>query len=150
MTRFYSPTHSNADWDPCVGAIIEISPALAGKLLTRKKLFDDAKKADSELVEMYFWSGAVDWAGDGSDDDGPTCDPIDEQIAEQAQIKVPGDQVTRIPAHVQLKINTMRSECDQCIVDEGGVFWMTYPKHMDAEIRTQKIDWDTITEASIV
>jgi len=160
MIRIFSPVRGG-DFNPCDGAIIELTTDLTRKLLIRKRLFDAVKEQDADCIEHYYWDAAPEWVSDGSDvdtseeEDEPAeaeeVESVVDQIERQMSLDkpVPGDEITRLPAYVQLAFEPMRSECDQCIVSKEGVTWMCYPKHTDMEVRTEQISWELIAEAAI-
>lgn len=158
MIRIFSPVRGG-DFNPCDGAIIELTPDLTKKLLVRKRLFDAVKEQDADCIEHYYWDASPDWISDGSDvdtseeEDEPTeteeVESVTDQIERQMSSPVSGAEATRLPAYVQLAFEPMRSECDQCIISKEGVTWMCYPKHTDVEVRTEQLSWELIAEAAI-
>ena len=106
-------TYSNEDYDGDFAyAAVKIHRERAKEILHMFTVFDAAKKAAENLLEMYFWDVDIRWFSLG--DDGPAdCKGCDE--------------------------HDLRADCAQIVITDDSVRWMSYPKHGDAEIRTDSI-----------
>ena len=149
MKYLFSPV-TGGEFNPCAGALIRLSQERIETLLQRKAVFDAVKAKDPDCLEMYYWDATPHWVSDGTDlnDDETSAPDLIEQIEALTGQPMDWHKAALLPVGAELDVRVMRSECDQVLVREEGVIWLTIPKHMDSEVRTFEIPWAVIDKVT--
>jgi hypothetical protein len=124
-------------------AIITLDREFAQRSQARRKLFEQAKKADSSLYEMYYWGGYVEYLD--------TLDVLVPKTLSKRRLEVLvarllEGNVIEVPVtyRTYLENNFQRMECEQVVVSEDGVKFVALPKHTNIYVNTDDLSWDSI------
>lgn len=121
-TRAMVGEHSGFDEETV--AVLELTPELVQRILARAKLLADAKVQDKALIELYFW------------DRGASYYSLRDRLSDDARDALLGEDPV-VLAHNPFADDTEENtECDQMIVSDYGVSWLTMSKHSETYAQT--------------
>lgn len=149
LLEVYGPDGRTSDW-----ALAVLDPDTLSVIARRRTAYERSRAEDRQYHEAYYFdSRAVDFLANGNEDveDAGGLDPdLDpDLVAEAHGVLVAAavqadDGLTALDAPTYTALSehpTARVECVQMVIQEDGVCWMAYPKHVDEEIRTARVPW---------
>ncbi len=133
-------THcTNEFFDGCSYALVELTPALARKVLRRREIFEAGRRNDPDLAETCYYSGDAEYFSVLPTTDG-AFDEIERCLADKGFTQAPTDFCVNAEF-------LERTECGQMVISTDGVWFQCYPKHCDPLVETHEIDFKTVEEA---
>lgn len=110
--------------------VLEISLAQRDQLLRRRAGFLAVRAYEKEAYCTSFWDGSADWFETSNED---VCAALEK------------DDVIDDPRIVNLvTAERVRTECEQVVVNETGVYWTAIVKHTSIEIETAELAWEAL------
>ena len=135
------------DGGGCEYAVVSVDPKLAAVIAARRKAFLLLKAQEPALLPLRFWDEACWFLEDGivGDESGDLVLHREAMLGRKTFEKV-CDGPVEIDAVLakDLEKYVARSECDRMIVDQDGVCWGAFPKHVDVRVETDSIPWNVI------
>jgi hypothetical protein len=132
-------------------AFITLDAPLLERALARRRIFLQAQAQDDQLYDMYLWDNTPDFFALYPDPDVDHPFEEDETLEDTLRdhvgqlidwSKADCYQVSDETAIPSIYLRAI--ECTRMRVDERGIAWVCYPKHLDAEVRTRTIPWELI------
>ncbi|MBI2823134.1 MAG: hypothetical protein HYX69_00420 [Planctomycetia bacterium] len=131
----YSSEDYNAD---CDYALVDLTPALAKRILARMDLAARLHRDDISLHELYFWNAEAEFFS--TPDDALTeqlPDASDGHVILPEGLEIPADCFQRTE-YDHMIVNTVGEECE--------VFWRSSPKNVFIEITTASLPRELIEQ----
>ena len=119
--------------------VIELTKELAQEVLSRRKTFLAAKASDKSLAYTKYWCSAVEYhSGE---------DALHDLFGERTHVAAPYEEF--IVTNKDLKLDESESTCcGMMVMDEGGVHWTCYPKHVEnCTVETMQIPYSVFEGA---
>jgi hypothetical protein len=133
-------THcTNEFFDGCSYALVDLTPALARKVLRRREIFEAGRRNDPDLTEASYYSGDAEYFSSLPTADDP-FDEIERRLADRDFTQAPTDFCVNDEF-------LERTECGQMVISTDGVWFQCYPKHCDPLVETHEVDFETVEEA---
>lgn len=127
--RFVMCVHGGSDLYFAQGAVVVLHKKDREQLLRRKALFLGLRAYENDLVYMEYTDN-VEWVETFSD----------KQLAE----KVEAQSMVIDPRGGSPFGESLRVECETCVIDQQGVYWSCLVKHTEVWLETYLISWDLI------
>jgi hypothetical protein len=133
-------THcTNEFFDGCSYAVVDLTPALARKVLQRREIFETVRQKDSDLTETSYYNGDAEYF---------SALPTTFEAFDEVERRLADRGFTQVSQDFSVSDEFLeRTECGEMVISTGGVWFQCYPKHCDPVIETHEIDFKTIEGA---
>lgn len=149
MKLVCSTYSNNEDYNAeCNYAYVDLTPALAQRLLARHEAWTKLKATDQELSYICFWDGTpvfVETLPASVDRDDI---PVSEYIEEQLYSKQDWMEIQLTEKEIRKDDNAQRVEIVQAHISEDGLYWSCSPKHTSITIETKPLEIALLKKAA--